>query len=336
MRRFIYKTIIFLTPVFLLLLTYVWLDVFKVVRDYDSYYTSGSVVGPDLNTGHVAVMTYKQKHKQCSYDAFVFGNSRSECFQVADWKKYIGDEANCFHFDASHESLYGIWRKMHYIDESGNTIKNVLLVLDHDVLSQLQSAEEHIYIIDPEVEKCGNYFKYHLTFLKVFFDSDFLGAYLNYRLTGEIQYQEEKKMLNEKIYIYDNITNERFEAGVEGNISQGKYYTPELMCVFENAQYPDSIYPKQLESQHIEMLNEIKMIFDRHNTDYRVIITPIYNQVKLNSHDVNILKQIFTPDKVYDFSGVNKFTADYHNYYERSHYRPHVAREILSQVYEKD
>lgn len=336
MWRFIYKTIIFLTPVFLLLLAYVWLDVFKVVRDYDSYYTSGSVVGADLNTGHVAVMTYKQKHKLCNYDAFVFGNSRSECFQFADWQKYIGDDANCFHFDASHESLYGIWRKIHYINESGNQINNVLLVLDYEILSQLQSADEHIYIIHPDVEDYGNYFKYHLTFLKVFFDSDFLGVYLNYRLTGEIEQQEEKKMLNDKRYIYDCITNERLVAGVEDDISQGKYYTTELMRVFEDAQFPDSIYPQFLESQHIGMLQDIKDILDKHDANYRVIISPIYNQVKLNANDMMILKKIFTPDKVCDFSGVNKFTADFHNYYEQSHYRPHVAREILSQIYEKD
>jgi hypothetical protein len=46
------------------------------------------------------------------------------------------------------------------------------------------------------------------------------------------------------------------------------------------------------------------------------------------------LSGIFGTERVFDFSGVNEFTTDFRNYYEESHYRPQVAREILKRIYE--
>ena len=68
-------------------------------------------------------------------------------------------------------------------------------------------------------------------------------------------------------------------------------------------------------------------------TNYRIIISPLYNQIKLNNQDLDYLKQLFGKDNVFDFSGINKFTKDYNNYYESSHYRPHIAREIMQLIY---
>jgi len=36
---------------------------------------------------------------------------------------------------------------------------------------------------------------------------------------------------------------------------------------------------------------------------------------------------------VYDFSGKNKLTTPIGNYYETSHYRPHVANKIMELIY---
>lgn len=70
-----------------------------------------------------------------------------------------------------------------------------------------------------------------------------------------------------------------------------------------------------------------------HHTVYKVVINPLYDQNKINSRDLATLKDIFGSDNVYDFSGVNWITSDYHNYYEESHYRPHVAKWILGKIY---
>ena len=80
------------------------------------------------------------------------------------------------------------------------------------------------------------------------------------------------------------------------------------------------------------MLKEIKKIFEKHNTKYKVIISPLYNQTKLSIQDLATLKSIFQND-LYDYSGVNSFTQNIHNYYEKDHFRTLVGDSIFSIIY---
>ena len=63
------------------------------------------------------------------------------------------------------------------------------------------------------------------------------------------------------------------------------------------------------------------------------MISPLYDQVKFNPEDLSVLQEVFGHNQVFDFSGVNEFTTSKYNYYETSHYRPHVANEIMKKVY---
>ena len=38
-------------------------------------------------------------------------------------------------------------------------------------------------------------------------------------------------------------------------------------------------------------------------------------------------------ENVFDFSGINEYTNDIHNYYERGHYRPILGARLLQKVY---
>ena len=73
--------------------------------------------------------------------------------------------------------------------------------------------------------------------------------------------------------------------------------------------------------------------FAKHRTRLRVIVSPLFGQVSLADADRRELEHIFGRDRVFDHSGVNRFTADSRNFYEESHYRPHVARELLELAY---
>ena len=83
----------------------------------------------------------------------------------------------------------------------------------------------------------------------------------------------------------------------------------------------------------LELLGNIFNILKVHNSEYKVIISPLYNQKKIAIEDLEHLREIFGEKHVFDFSGINKFTSDYKNYYEDSHYRPIVANEILKFLY---
>jgi hypothetical protein len=83
------------------------------------------------------------------------------------------------------------------------------------------------------------------------------------------------------------------------------------------------------------MLSNIKSIANKHHTQLKVVISPLYDQKKLNTDDLKFLQQVFGNSNVFDFSGINSITNDYRNYYENSHYRPSVTKEILKVVYAK-
>jgi hypothetical protein len=84
-----------------------------------------------------------------------------------------------------------------------------------------------------------------------------------------------------------------------------------------------------------KMLAEIFAKFQNDKTNYKIIINPLYDQEKLNSEDLIILNKIFGKENVFDFSGRNEITNDFYNYYELSHYRPHVAKMIMDIIYNK-
>ena len=74
-------------------------------------------------------------------------------------------------------------------------------------------------------------------------------------------------------------------------------------------------------------------ILVKNHTNFKIVISPLYDQRKLNPQDLSRLNEIFGPGHIYDFSGKNSFTGDYHNYYETSHYRLPVTDSIISMIY---
>jgi hypothetical protein len=94
-------------------------------------------------------------------------------------------------------------------------------------------------------------------------------------------------------------------------------------------------FPPCIDDKQIMFLAEIKNIFHKHKTNYKIIINPLYDQIGLNPDDLEYLCELFGKENVFDFSGINEFTNDYRNYYEPSHYRPHVARKIMEKIYKK-
>lgn len=332
--RFIYKTFLFSLPILVLLVVYMSLDVFKVLRYYDEYNKNGEQVGVVLNAGHVATMIFDHNRGAQKYDSFILGNSRSRNYEIKDWKKHIGDSAKCFHFDGLAEPLYGVWCKVKYIDYCGVNMKNVLFMVDHLMLSEVVSRQGHLFRIHPKLEDDGNYLQYHMAYIKSFLNPSFLYAYIDYRISGKVKpYMTTDFLLSGQYRVHDFIVNETRNEDSERQIATGTYYTPEIMALFENVQHPDSISPIVVRQRQKEMLSDISSIFKKHGTKYKIVVNPLYNQIKLNPNDVKQLCEIFGPENVWDFSGVNNYTCDYRNYYDDSHYRPIIAADIMNVIY---
>jgi hypothetical protein len=80
------------------------------------------------------------------------------------------------------------------------------------------------------------------------------------------------------------------------------------------------------------MLKEIKEILVKHHTRYKIILSPIYDEMKFSQEDLRVLKAIFG-DHVYDFTGENAITRSKYNWYETKHFRTFIGDSILNQIY---
>ena len=110
---------------------------------------------------------YREKEK---FNSFIFGSSRSQAYKCENWISYLDENAKPFHFDASGEGIWGISRKIEYIDEIGDTIKNALVVIDRTGLRTTYLRDGHLFISMPDVSKSSE-FEYYFYFFKSIFKS---------------------------------------------------------------------------------------------------------------------------------------------------------------------
>jgi hypothetical protein len=334
LKLFLSKAVIALLPFVIVLGIYVYEDPFKVLRSYERYYDSGEAVRVVLNNDYLATEIVRTQWALRKYDSFILGSSRSRFFEMADWQQYI-QSTNCFHFDASTESLFGVHKKIHYLDSIGAGISNALIVLDHNLLSVTNNHQSHLLRKHPALSGESPLI-FHAVFLKAFLDVNFLTAYLSYLTSGRIDEKVSKERILDTMEIdYDAYFNEIRFRQIEAMIAtnQQSYYSEKKNLFYERStmlRYADQV----IDAARLSMLSEICVTLRKHRCRYKIIISPLYNQKKINPDDFRLLQNIFGADNVYDFSGINNFTQSHTNYYETSHYRPHVAREILKTIYQ--
>jgi hypothetical protein len=250
------------------------------------------------------------------------------------WKKYIHTD-RCFHYDAAAESMLGMYRKIRFLDSLHVNIKHALLVLDSETLIQTAEYPGHLFMSHPILSH-RNWFSYQTDYVKTFFSPQFLVAYVDYTLSGKV-----KPYMNAGFLLYDfpfeyspkynEMRLEKDEKIIQSNPEI--FYNKKKRAVFYQRPAVQQESNRVIYDKQEKMFREIRRIFQKNHTQYKIIINPLYDQKKLNATDLAILKQYFGENQVFDFSGINFITNDYHNYYEASHYRPQVSRYILGEVY---
>lgn len=331
-NKYLKKLALLCIPFLLFVGWYIYLDPFQIIWHYDNYFVQKST-RLSLNNGFVSLSNLDNHYGEFHWDSYIFGNSRSRYWNIDDWEKFLPKGSRGYHFEASGESLFGIEKKVQYLDNNNIYIKNAIIVMDASVLGQLESSKTvHVMMIPPKLVNYSNWFEFHQTNFGVFCNFEFIKICLMFRQGKEVTSQED--YINGELFDYDYRCNQIKLGPTERQIAAGKYYTDELKRVqFTNNEYPDSVSPPIIESRRKEMLEEIKRIFHKQNTDYRIVISPLWDKIKLNPKDVVCLKEIFGKDKVFDYSGVNSYTSNFHNYYEHSHYRSKVAMDIMKKMY---
>lgn len=331
MKRLIRYCLIFSLPFIILAIAYICFDPFKVIWHYDNYYEE--VGGGATNRGYVSTMNYLNKKDTYHYDSFIFGNSRSMYYRVEDWKKHIGNGSVCYHFSESGGSINGIYYKLKLVDDCGEQIRNALVIMDVWMLKTLDN-DGALFIIPPILVGNRNITRFHLEHFVQWLKLRFLVCWADYRLTGKFKnYMSDVLMRGGNNRFYDPVTNEE-PRGIEDSLMHaGTYYTDKRMLEF-GGQTGGSFHTEDLNvEERVESFRKMADIFRRHHTNYKIIIGPMWDQKRLNPKDYHVLCQIFGEKNVYDLTGVNKWTTDYHYHYEYSHYTPQASKEVLDSIY---
>lgn len=318
-----------------LLALYFYFNPFKVLYNTHNFINENEKGIVSINQDYVSTTTFINNSKTQNYNSFIFGNSRSIFYEISNWKKHLDKNASCYHFDASSESLWAINKKFEFLDKRKDTLKNILLVLDYTTLMRDLPKAGHLHITSPALVDNSNFIEFHKTFFFAFLNPKFLYAYLDFKISDSIKpYMKKNALLDDRPRNYDVATNELRFAYFEDLINKKKYYTPEKLALFYDRDTTiQQISPVSILENQKKMLKNIQKITKKHGSNIKIIISPLYNQLKLNEKDLTYLKNLFGNENVYDFSGINNFTKDYKNYYETSHYRPHVAKALMEIVY---
>jgi hypothetical protein len=322
------KIILILLPLIVMLTVYLAFDPFEVIYPYKVHYNDPNIpYNWDYNQVEMLLRNYDAR----KYDSFIFGNSRSMAFLGSDWARHI-DSPRILHFAAAKEGIFGIHAKVMFLSREKMPIRNALLVLDPWTLSLATNTPGFLYIKHPKTSG-ENLLTFHQTFFRSFIELNFFFGYLDYKLTGKVR-PFFKDMFAEGI-TFDQVTGDKRLLGKEKSIEESpKAYYNNLATVFYPrdltvVQYADS----EISETHTRYLKEIRKVFDDNQTDYRLVISPTYDAKQLHPKDLATLTKLFGKDRVFDYSGINRFTRDIHNYYENSHFRFRVGREIMDEIY---
>lgn len=314
----------------IILLSFFVLDPFRVLRKYESYSYSPVV----LNRDYISVECFLNNYQNYSYNSFILGNSQTLGVLTTDWKAFLPANAIPYHFDASAESLYGIYAKMKLLNEKGLDIDNAVLFIREDNLYETgESGDSHIFIKHPAISQRPAY-RFYLPFLRAYFQKFFFLKYLDRVISG-VYKAYMKGFLESRKVVYTQVNNDLILEDMEYYVthSPDSFYAANR-ALFSNRDTlrPDTGF-KLTGYQQIEQLMDIRKILDQHATDYRIVIAPSYNCLVVNPENLRMLKVIFGRDRVYDFSGLNEFSRDQTGFYDLVHFRPYVGKRMLEKMY---
>jgi hypothetical protein len=329
MRRFLGSLALFVSPFVLFTAGFCILDPYKILWSYTDY----SDAPVQLNRDYISTENYIAHRRLYHYDSFMFGTSRTSGIRIADWRPYLGTNASPFKFDASGETLFGIWKKVQYIDRQGDHLRNALILICTDsTLQGTNDSRGYLFIKHPALVG-GGWGNLYLSSLRAWASDGFFIRYLDYRIFGHFRPYMKGYVETWGIH-FDPVTNDLFADKPDAELARDEegYYRQRQKMFYTrpaiSGETPAFIGPVQR-----QMLEDMHRIFVAQKTDYRIAISPLYNQIALNRKDLEALREIFGASTVSDFSGVNSMTANPRNYYETSHFRLNVGKQMLQEIY---
>ena len=336
MRRdlsgFVVRGALLAAPLVVALGIYIAYDPCRVLRSYDfgNYYDEAAPV--ELNRDYVSFQLLRKYQPKMQYDSFIFGSSRSFPIHCDEWQKHVPG-ARAFHWPAASENIFGIAKKVEYLERSGVALKNALV----EVTTGLWGVEPRWDAMHrlPRELSGESWSEFQTTFLKAYFSDAYFIKYMVYAATGARPAFTKGALGIERGAVrIEPETNDYIFASNERDLRANSeaYYARRRSDFPPHRGSPPCAMPV-VGAPQLALLEEIRAAFDRQQTKYRIVRMPMYDQVCLDAADRRALDAIFGAENVFDFTGVNEFTADEENFYDPGHVRVAVANLVLDAMY---
>lgn len=326
--RLYLKCLILSIPVLVLGIVYFIKDPFMVLRDYDDYDR------PEIcqSEGTISWIKYKKYRDSLRYDSFIMGSSCTKAFNTRDWNRYI--HARPFRMFCNSEGMGDLYKKLEALDrQPGQSIKNLLIVCERGffVKSDIQNGVMHV--MPPEVSGMSEV-AFQSTFLQGFFNPTFLWNYLKYQITHKYD-KGMNGVINIAGHIHTRYTNDAVLSDEEKIAEMGENYWQmdgRKGMAAEKDKRTES--PRVIFKSQIVTLNKIKAVCERHRTNVKIVIGPVLEGRLIHPADVAVLRELFGSENVLNASDAeHRHLIDYHNFYDKEHYRIQVGRELLEELY---
>ena len=262
---------------------------------------------------------YLQKNHQ-KYNAYLFGSSRIGVIEPKVFEQYIS-KSRFYNFTLSSANFYDYLKHLEYFVKENYEIKTLVLQLDVENMNNYgEDSNDYLSLLHPDVVDES---------LALFYGRYLFGFFpLNLRSKIEINLQKELR----KPY----------------DLERGSWKLPilEKELIENDQQYVAKVKRFHLHNrrviqytkrhQDMKALKNIVGLCEKKGVKLYVFTTP-HNK---NMMDTFVLKDykkylndIVSLTDFYDFSGYNSVTNNNTNYYETSHYRPHVGKLIARKIF---
>ena len=326
--KFYGKLLILALPFIPLIAIYFICDPDMILKKYKRYDLSETF----LNEGHVGWQNYLNNRDSIPYNSFIMGNSCIMAFKTDEWEKYLPVDSKAVVFFENSESMAGICQKIKALDEEDAQLDHLLIVIDAQSLSSTIPSHNTNRIFSYKAAGIS-YPQYLMRNLQAFLMPEKCLPFLEYKITGKFSPRMKR------VIVKDGPTREPFTNNFlnprEREISKdGESYWEKHKEEFcQEERQPGETERQMIFDSQLKLLRELKYICNKHSTKVTLIVGPDFYQKRMHQEDLKKLQDVFGIKSVFDFTGVNQYTADYHNYYEPGHYRPILGSRLLKYIY---
>ncbi|WP_448924526.1 hypothetical protein [Hoylesella nanceiensis] len=333
-----FKYILFIKSLFLALPfialcgLYVVEDPFMILREYDDYDHPKFVLN---NIGHIGWLKFKKNNPSKHYDSFILGASCTAAFQSNYWREHI--KGSVIRLTSNNNSLYELVEMLEALEKQPRQEINNVLIVSEPILLAVDKEEAGVLHALPTEVSGKSMISLNIDYLKAFFDIPFLSAYIKHNFFG-ISNDATKLYLNDNKCFVDHYTNDA--VGIlakeqEINSKGESVFYKERQQQFAGWDtMPRETMPALFGDSQIALFKRVKAVAQRHNTNLKIAIGPNLETGYMNPKDDAILREIFGDKNVVNYNvPAHKDLEKKENFYDKVHYRPHIAKLILRDLY---